>query len=100
MQFFVKEDWQILKQHEHLLPPADRAQARQWLRVYEASYLVDIAYSLVGEVGRARALLYLLRRLPLIGLVPNRRAVLGAAARILLKGRSPDWWKRSQFPSS
>jgi glycosyltransferase involved in cell wall biosynthesis len=100
MQHFVREDWLILKQHERLLSPRDRVQARRWLRTYEASYLVDIAYSLVGEVGRTRALFYLLKRLPLLRYVPKLRPVLGATARILLKGRSPDWWKRSQFPNS
>ncbi|MBT7162057.1 MAG: hypothetical protein HN904_04715, partial [Victivallales bacterium] len=56
-------------------------------------YLVDVIYELLSQKGRVRALAYLLKRLPLIRLAPDKRAVIGALARVLGSGRCPDWWK-------
>ena len=90
---FLREDWEICRRHGGKLSPGERRQARIWLREYEASYLVDVAYGLLAEKGRMPALGFLLSRLPLVRLAQDKRAVAGALARILGSGRCPRWWK-------
>ena len=90
---FLREDWVIFRRYQDKLSPGERRQAREWLRTYDVGYLVDVIYELLSQKGRVSALAYLLKRLPLIRLAPDKRAVVGALARVLGSGRCPDWWK-------
>lgn len=95
IQRFIAEDWYLLGEHIDSIPPAEQAQVRRWLSEYEAGYLVDTTYALLSEGRRAAALGFLLKRLPLIRHAPNRRAVVGALARVLGGRRCPEWWQKN-----
>ena len=89
----LKGDWVVYEKFEDKLTPQEARQARRWLREYEADQLLDIIYSFLARGKRSEAMKYLLTRLRLVPMMPDRKAFPGMLFRTLITGQPPTWFR-------
>jgi glycosyltransferase involved in cell wall biosynthesis len=93
LEVIIEESREIFRRHSPPLSSPERRQAARWLREYSSDLVLQIVYRRLRQGRRAAALVYLLREFRTGLELRPRRLLLGALARILTKGRPPEWFQ-------